>query len=65
MARDVLLWRVVLFYALQDHARGHDTDWIYSPDFELVCDLALVDADEVLRRYDPENFRRIPNLEAA
>lgn len=54
---DARLWRAVLGAALHDAALGKDTGWIGSRDFRLVCDLAGLDPEAVLDRFDPERFR--------
>lgn len=55
------LWRAVLALGLNDAAKGatpQDVAWIGSRDFRLVCYLAGVEADAVLRAYAPERFMR-------
>jgi hypothetical protein len=44
------MWRMVLLRGLIDAARGVDTDWLRSADFELVCELAELHAETVLRQ---------------
>jgi hypothetical protein len=44
------MWRMVLLRGLIDAARGVDTDWLRSADFDLVCELAELDAETVLRQ---------------
>ena len=46
---DLHLWRAVLVAGLTDAAKGHDPGWIGSRDFVLVCHLAQVDPQAVLR----------------
>lgn len=54
------LWREVLRMGLMDAARQtepKDSAWIGSHDFVLVCALAQVDPQAVLRCYRPERFQ--------
>lgn len=55
---DLDLWRSVLLMGLHDAAKGQDTEWIDSPDFEAVCDLAGFDAQAVRERFQPDLFKR-------
>jgi len=60
---DLALWRSVLVAGLSDAAKGRDPDdmtWLGSDDFALVCNLAGLDPDGVLRSFDPERFERLP-----
>ncbi|ATX66940.1 hypothetical protein [Roseinatronobacter bogoriensis] len=53
------LWRAVLVAGLDDAAKAKtpaDAAWIRSRDFVLVCHLAQVDPQAVLRAYRPERF---------
>jgi hypothetical protein len=59
LAAEKAVWGAVLLYGLHDAARGRDTDWIGSPDFETVCSLAGVDPDAVICAYQPERFMRM------
>jgi hypothetical protein len=61
---DLHLWRAVLVAGLSDAAKGRETAWIGSPDFALVCHLALVDPVAVMRahgkdRCDPPSRSRL------
>lgn len=56
---DLHLWRAVLVLALHDAATGRDIGWIGSHDFRKVCALAGVEAEAVLRAYQPERFTRL------
>ena len=49
---DLHLWRSVLHVGLTDAARGKDADWLGSPDFEAVCNLAGVNAEAVVHAFD-------------
>ena len=54
------LWRAVVVASLMDAARQtepKDAAWICSRDFVLVCHLAQVDPQAVLRSYWQERFR--------
>ncbi len=53
------LWHAILAHALHDVAKGRDTGWLGSPDFEAVCTLAGLDPQAVLSRFDPERFRAL------
>jgi hypothetical protein len=53
------LWHAILAHALHDAARGKDTSWIGSRDFEVICALAGLDPVAVAERFDPERFRRL------
>jgi len=60
---DLALWRSVLVAGLSDAAKGRDPKdvaWLRSDDFRLVCNLAGLDPDGVLRSYDAERFKRLP-----
>ena len=56
------LWRAVLVAGLTDAARGVDSAWIRSRDFVLVCHLAQVDPQAVLRSYQPDRFAKMPKV---
>ena len=54
---ELALWRAVLVAGLSDAARGQDAGWIRSRDFAMVCYLAGLDPQAVLRAYKPERFQ--------
>lgn len=57
---DLALWRAVLVAGLQDAAKGHDPKdvaWLRSDDFVVVCSLAAVEPNAVLRAFDVERFK--------
>jgi len=56
---DARLWHAVLAHGLTDVAAGKDAGWIGSRDFHEVCNLAGLDPDAVLERFDPDRFRRL------
>lgn len=60
--RERLLWATVLNYGLHDHARGRDTKWLHSRDFEDVCFLAGMDPDYARRLFEPERVKRLPHV---
>lgn len=43
-----ILWLFVVVQALEDIAHGRDREWLGSPDFVLVCDLAEISPEAVL-----------------
>jgi len=53
---DLALWRSVVIYGLYDTAKGIDPGWLGSADFRLVCNLAQVNPEAVIRAYCPERF---------
>jgi len=53
------LWQAILAHALHDVAKGRDTSWLGSPDFEAVCALAGLDPEAVLSSFDPDRFRAL------
>jgi hypothetical protein len=56
---DLALWRSVLVAGLSDAAKGRDPKdaaWLRSADFRLVCHLAGLDPDGVLRGNLPKNL---------
>ena len=62
---DLHLWRAVLVAGLHDAAKGatpQDAAWIGSTDFHMVCALAQVEPEAVLRAYSPERFARLPKV---
>ena len=64
---DLHLWRAVLVAGLHDAAKGatpQDAAWIGSRDFHMVCALAQVEPEAVLRAYCPARFERRPNIAA-
>ena len=52
------LWRAILAHALHDAAKGKDTGWIGSRDFEIVCTFAGLDPDAVRDRFKPEAYSK-------
>jgi hypothetical protein len=56
MRKELTLWRSVLLVGLQEAARDRDWRWLGSDDFQLVCALAGVEAEAVLRFYNPARF---------
>ena len=64
---DLHLWRAVLVLGLHDAAKGappQDAAWIGSTDFHMVCALAQVEPDAVLRSFAPGRFERRPTIAA-
>ena len=61
---DLHLWRAVLVLGLHDAAHGRDPGWIGSTDFHMVCALAQVEPDAVLRSFAPGRFERRPTIAA-
>lgn len=61
---DLHLWRAVLVHGLEDAARAktpRDAAWLGSRDFAVVCHLAQVEPEAVLRAYRPERFQVVPH----
>jgi hypothetical protein len=56
MSAEAHLWRSVLLLGLQDALRGQDTDWIGSPAFDLVCELALLTPEDVAQAFHERRF---------
>jgi len=48
------LWCAVLAAALHDAAKGRDVAYLDTPDFQVVCALAGIEAEAVAERLDPE-----------
>lgn len=65
VSSDLILWRAVLLIGLHDAAAGRDTAWLGSDDFAMVCDLAGLDPQTVLRCYQPERLVVLPRARAA
>ena len=57
-APDTRLWHAALAHALTDAAKGKDAGWLGSRDFHEVCNLAGLDSEAVIERFNPERLRR-------